>query len=230
MLHWSFILRALVPRPLRRDLDVGSDTDFTQSSMEDVSVRYSKRRDEASICDHRSPEQKHYRAGSSQTRRPTQRKQAIYSSLAGLLKRLRHRDVNYVSIYSVCVFIGIHSCSNGPCPPQLLLEDGRGTPCLLPCSVLLSRSVLRFSFLHIFQCFVETTLCRAMWLTWHILSSQSAEWCGPDGSVVLIRAVRSGLDRVVLELLRAGVPVNNTDHTGNESMSQLGPRRSPVCV
>lgn len=42
---------------------------------------------------------------------------------------------------------------------------------------------------------------------------QSAEWCGPDGSVVLIRAVRSGLDRVVLELLRAGVPVNNTDHT-----------------
>uniref|UniRef100_A0A3B3ZD33 LNR domain-containing protein n=1 Tax=Periophthalmus magnuspinnatus TaxID=409849 RepID=A0A3B3ZD33_9GOBI len=41
----------------------------------------------------------------------------------------------------------------------------------------------------------------------------SAEWCGPDGSVVLIRAVRSGLDRVVLELLRAGVPVNNTDHT-----------------
>lgn len=44
---------------------------------------------------------------------------------------------------------------------------------------------------------------------------QSAEWCGPDGSVVLIRAVRSGLDRVVLELLRAGVPVNNTDHTGS---------------
>lgn len=27
--------------------------------------------------------------------------------------------------------------------------------------------------------------------------------------------MRSGLDRVVLELLRAGVPVNNTDHTGN---------------
>lgn len=45
--------------------------------------------------------------------------------------------------------------------------------------------------------------------------SQSAEWCGPDGSVVLIRAVRSGLDRVVLELMRSGVPVNNTDHTGN---------------
>lgn len=50
---------------------------------------------------------------------------------------------------------------------------------------------------------------------------QSAEWCGPDGSVVLIRAVRSGLDRVVLELLRAGVPVNNTDHTGNTPESQV---------
>ncbi|KAM9309185.1 uncharacterized protein KZ484_025301 [Pholidichthys leucotaenia] len=47
---------------------------------------------------------------------------------------------------------------------------------------------------------------------------QSAEWCGPDGSVVLIRAVRSGLDRVVLELLRAGVPVNNTDHTGRSAL------------
>ncbi|KAJ3597730.1 hypothetical protein NHX12_001247 [Muraenolepis orangiensis] len=43
-------------------------------------------------------------------------------------------------------------------------------------------------------------------------------WCGPDGSVVLIRAVRSGLDRVVLELLRAGVPVNNTDHTGRSAL------------
>lgn len=54
-----------------------------------------------------------------------------------------------------------------------------------------------------------------------LLCRQSAEWCGPDGSVVLIRAVRSGLDRVVLELLRAGVPVNNTDHTGKTSVSQL---------
>ncbi|KAI2654893.1 hypothetical protein H4Q32_017175 [Labeo rohita] len=44
------------------------------------------------------------------------------------------------------------------------------------------------------------------------------QWCGPDGSVVLIRAVRSGLDRVVLELLRAGVPVNNTDHTGRSAL------------
>jgi len=50
---------------------------------------------------------------------------------------------------------------------------------------------------------------------------QSAEWCGPDGSVVLIRAVRSGLDRVVLELLQAGVPVNNTDHTGKSSLHYL---------
>ncbi|TRZ03649.1 hypothetical protein DNTS_028586 [Danionella cerebrum] len=50
--------------------------------------------------------------------------------------------------------------------------------------------------------------------------SQAApvQWCGPDGSVVLIRAVRSGLDRVVLELLRAGVPVNNTDHTGRSAL------------
>lgn len=48
----------------------------------------------------------------------------------------------------------------------------------------------------------------------NVTYGQSAEWCGPDGSVVLIRAVRSGLDRVVLELLRAGVSVNNTDHTG----------------
>ena len=46
------------------------------------------------------------------------------------------------------------------------------------------------------------------------LQTAPVHWCGPDGSVVLIRAVRSGLDRVVLELLRAGVPVNNTDHTG----------------
>lgn len=60
----------------------------------------------------------------------------------------------------------------------------------------------------------------AFMLTITLFSSQSAEWCGPDGSVVLIRAVRSGLDRVVLELLRAGVPVNNTDHTGNAFMSQ----------
>lgn len=51
--------------------------------------------------------------------------------------------------------------------------------------------------------------------------SGSVQWCGPDGSVVLIRAVRSGLDRVVLELLRAGVPVNNTDHTGITLLSQF---------
>ncbi|XP_010888131.2 neurogenic locus notch homolog protein 1 isoform X2 [Esox lucius] len=54
----------------------------------------------------------------------------------------------------------------------------------------------------------------------HRTPNQSApvQWCGPDGSVVLIRAVRSGLDRVVLELLRAGVPVNNTDHTGRSAL------------
>lgn len=57
--------------------------------------------------------------------------------------------------------------------------------------------------------------------------SQTApvQWCGPDGSVVLIRAVRSGLDRVVLELLRAGVPVNNTDHTGKSAINPLHVKR-----
>uniref|UniRef100_A0A3Q3G7A0 Notch receptor, like n=1 Tax=Kryptolebias marmoratus TaxID=37003 RepID=A0A3Q3G7A0_KRYMA len=98
--------------PLRRDQDAGSDTDFTQSSMEDVNMRCSRRQEEASICDHRSPEQRH--------------------------------------------------------PPRGWERNAMPPP---------------------------------------------AEWCGPDGSVVLIRAVRSGLDRVVLELLQAGVPVNNTDHT-----------------
>ncbi|KAF0031776.1 hypothetical protein F2P81_016331 [Scophthalmus maximus] len=111
---------AIRMRPLKRDQDIGSDTDFTQSSMEDINARCSRRQEEASICDHRTQEQKHYRAGPSQSRRPIQRR--------------------------------------------------------------------------------------------------SAEWCGPDGSVVLIRAVRSGLDRVVLELLRAGVPVNNTDHTGRSAL------------
>uniref|UniRef100_A0A3Q1GXW8 Notch receptor, like n=1 Tax=Acanthochromis polyacanthus TaxID=80966 RepID=A0A3Q1GXW8_9TELE len=109
--------------PLKRDQDVGSDTDFTQSSMEDVSMRCSRRQDDATICDHRTQEQKQYRGGTSQPRPP-------------------------------------RGWERNAMPPPL-----------------------------------------------------SAEWCGPDGSVVLIRAVRSGLDRVVLELLRAGVPVNNTDHT-----------------
>ncbi len=60
---------------------------------------------------------------------------------------------------------------------------------------------------------VELIICAVL--------SQAApvQWCGPDGSVVLIRAVRSGLDRVVLELLRAGVPVNNTDHTGKSAIN-----------
>nr|XP_040020417.1 neurogenic locus notch homolog protein 1 [Gasterosteus aculeatus aculeatus] len=131
---------AIRMRPLKREQDIGSDTDFTQSSMEDINARCSRRQEDASICDHRSPEQKHYRAGSSQPRRPAQ-------------------------------------------PPPRGWEMGNAIP-----PPLLSPP------------------------------QQSAEWCGPDGSVVLIRAVRSGLDRVVLELLRAGVPVNNTDHTGRSAL------------
>lgn len=62
-------------------------------------------------------------------------------------------------------------------------------------------------------------LSQSVELSLSAVLSQAApvQWCGPDGSVVLIRAVRSGLDRVVLELLRAGVPVNNTDHTGTST-------------
>nr|XP_020465333.1 neurogenic locus notch homolog protein 1-like isoform X1 [Monopterus albus] len=130
---------AIRMRPLKRDQDIGSDTDFTQSSMEDINVRCSRRREDPSICDHRTPEQKHYRAGTSQPHRP------IQSSPGGW--------------------------ERNTLPPPLLSPP-----------------------------------------------PQSAEWCGPDGSVVLIRAVRSGLDRVVLELLRAGVPVNNTDHTGRSAL------------
>ncbi|KAM9724402.1 uncharacterized protein notchl isoform 1-T2 [Menidia menidia] len=59
---------AIRMRPLRRDQDPGSDTDFTQSSMEDV--RCSRRAEDASICDHRTPEQRHFRA--PQGRRPMQ--------------------------------------------------------------------------------------------------------------------------------------------------------------
>ncbi|KAM9852050.1 uncharacterized protein ACBR49_005158 [Aulostomus maculatus] len=125
---------AIRMRPLKRDQDIGSDTDFTQSSMEDVSVRCIGRQEDSTICDHRSQEQKHYRAGGSQPCRPVQSPSRGWERNA--------------------------------MPPPLLSPP-----------------------------------------------QQSAEWCGPDGSVVLIRAVRSGLDRVVLELLRAGVPVNNTDHT-----------------
>ncbi|KAK1895313.1 Neurogenic locus notch like protein 2 [Dissostichus eleginoides] len=126
-------------RPLKRDQDIGSDTDFTQSSMEDINTRSSRRQEDASICDHRTQEQKHYRGGTSQPRRPVQP------------------------------------------PPRGWERDAIPPPLLSP-------------------------------------PQQSAEWCGPDGSVVLIRAVRSGLDRVVLELLRAGVPVNNTDHTGRSAL------------
>ncbi|KAM7421470.1 hypothetical protein PAMA_015555 [Pampus argenteus] len=130
---------AIRMRPLKRDQDIGSDTDFTQSSMEDINGRCSRRQEDASICDHRSPEQKHYRAGTSQPRRAIQP------------------------------------------PPRGWERNAMPPPLLSP-------------------------------------PQQSAEWCGPDGSVVLIRAVRSGLDRVVLELLRAGVPVNNTDHTGRSAL------------
>ncbi|KAK2909830.1 hypothetical protein Q8A73_007545 [Channa argus] len=130
---------AIRMRPLKKDQDIGSDTDFTQSSMEDISVRCSRRQEDATICDHRNQEQKHYRGGTSQTRRPPQPSPRGWERNA--------------------------------MPPPLLSPP-----------------------------------------------QQSAEWCGPDGSVVLIRAVRSGLDRVVLELLRAGVSVNNTDHTGRSAL------------
>ncbi|XP_059920454.1 neurogenic locus notch homolog protein 1 isoform X1 [Gadus macrocephalus] len=125
----------------QRDLDIGSDTDFTQSSMEDINARCSRRQQEASICDHRSQEQKHYRAGHTQTPRPMQTPPRGW----------KRNNI----------------------PPPLLSPPQQTAP---------------------------------------------VHWCGPDGSVVLIRAVRSGLDRVVLELLRAGVPVNNTDHTGRSAL------------
>ncbi|XP_077455389.1 uncharacterized protein notchl [Stigmatopora argus] len=118
---------AMRMRPLKRDQDVASDTDFTQSSLEDV--RTCRRQEDV----------KHCRAGGSQQRRPTSASSRVWERNA--------------------------------MPPPLLSPP-----------------------------------------------QQSAEWCGPDGSVVLIRAVRSGLDRVVLELLRAGVSVNNTDHTGRSAL------------
>ncbi|XP_062321373.1 neurogenic locus notch homolog protein 1 isoform X3 [Osmerus eperlanus] len=133
---------AIRMRPLKRNLDIGSDTDFTQSSMEDINARCSTRQEDPSICDHRSPEQKHFRVtpSHSQSPRPIQ-------------------------------------------PPPRGWERNAVPPLLSPPN-----------------------------------QSAPVQWCGPDGSVVLIRAVRSGLDRVVLELLRAGVPVNNTDHTGRSAL------------
>ncbi|KAK1806362.1 hypothetical protein P4O66_004877, partial [Electrophorus voltai] len=119
---------AIQMRPLRKALDIGSDTDVTQSSMEDIT---------RTICDHRSPAQKHFELSQQQ---PT-------TQAAPRWER-------------------------SPAPAQQ-----------------------------------RTTA-----------NSAPVQWCGPDGSVVLIRAVRSGLDRVVLELLRAGVPVNNTDHTGRSAL------------
>ncbi|XP_072572165.1 uncharacterized protein notchl isoform X2 [Paramormyrops kingsleyae] len=123
-------------RPLKKDLDIGSDTDITQSSMEDVSTK----RSHNSIHDHRPQEQKNLRVANSSIQSPSQG--------------------------------ASRGWERAPNPAQ-------------------SRT---FS------------------------NSTPVQWCGPDGSVVLIRAVRSGLDRVVLELLRAGVPVNNTDHTGRSAL------------
>ncbi|XP_066537185.1 neurogenic locus notch homolog protein 1 isoform X2 [Hoplias malabaricus] len=120
---------AIRMRPLRKDLDIGSDTDMTQSSMEDIN---------RTICDHRSPAQKHF-------------------------------NVN-------------HQQSSVPVPPRRWDRNAPPPQQMGPSN------------------------------------SAPVQWCGPDGSVVLIRAVRSGLDRVVLELLRAGVPVNNTDHTGRSAL------------
>ncbi|XP_056901173.1 neurogenic locus notch homolog protein 1 isoform X3 [Takifugu flavidus] len=120
-------------RSLKRDQEIGSDTDFIQSSMEDVNESCLRN---AAICSQRNQEQKQFSAAASP----------------------QHRSVQPLP----------RGWERNAIPPPLL-------------------SPLQ----------------------------QSAEWCGPDGSVVLIRAVRSGLDRVVLELLRAGVPVNNTDHTGD---------------
>lgn len=123
---------AIRMRPLRRDQDIGSDTDFTQSSMEDINNRC-KPREAPPVCEPRQ-----YRGGPAQNR----------------------------TIQS---------------PPRGWDRNAMPPPLLSP-------------------------------------PQHSAEWCGPDGSVVLIRAVRSGLDRVVLELLRAGLPVNNTDHTGRSAL------------
>ncbi|XP_042629136.1 neurogenic locus notch homolog protein 1-like [Cyprinus carpio] len=114
-------------RPLRKELDIGSDTDVTQSSMEDIN---------RTICDHRSPDQKQF----------------------------NHHQPRMLA------------------PPRGWERNAVPTPQRAP------------------------------------RNSAPVQWCGPDGSVVLIRAVRSGLDRVVLELLRAGVPVNNTDHTGRSAL------------
>ncbi|XP_059424493.1 neurogenic locus notch homolog protein 1 [Carassius carassius] len=118
---------AIRMRPLRKELDIGSDTDVTQSSMEDINK---------TICDHRSPDQKHF----------------------------NHQQPRMLA------------------PPRGWERNAVPTPQRPP------------------------------------RTAAPVQWCGPDGSVVLIRAVRSGLDRVVLELLRAGVPVNNTDHTGRSAL------------
>lgn len=55
-------------RPLRKDLDIGSDTDVTQSSMEDIN---------RTICDHRSPTQKHFSINQQQQPPPQGRTGAV---------------------------------------------------------------------------------------------------------------------------------------------------------
>uniref|UniRef100_A0A8C6NM42 Notch homolog, like n=1 Tax=Nothobranchius furzeri TaxID=105023 RepID=A0A8C6NM42_NOTFU len=177
---------AIRMRPLKRDQEVGSDTDFTQSSMEDISMNYSRRQEDPSICDHRSPEQRHFRPGASQNCRPIQPP-----------SRGWERNVMPPPLLS---------------PPQQVF-------CLfyfcLKMFILMFRSICYY-----LKPETEGNLC-VSWICFmclYVSRGQSAEWCGPDGSVVLIRAVRSGLDRVVLELLQAGVPVNNTDHTGRSAL------------
>lgn len=150
-------------RPLKRDQDIGSDTDFTQSSMEDLSVRYSKRQEEATICDHRTQEQKHYRAGNSQPRRPTQRRvlwpvtyiTRVYQSF--IHSFIHPSSENVVQHDFILKFKSQGSSNQSEHAlmilflPQLHLEDGREMPCLLLSSVLLSRSghfILRMLLLY----------------------------------------------------------------------------------
>ncbi|XP_066580044.1 neurogenic locus notch homolog protein 1 [Amia ocellicauda] len=119
-------------RPLKHEVDCGSDGDITQSSLEEAGLvdrKWSLRQEDDSICDHRPQEHKHFQ----------------------------------------------------------VMAGGQQSP------VWEGNSSSR-------------------------LRSGTSHWCGPDGSLVLIRAVRSGLDRVAVELLRAGVPVNNTDHTGRSAL------------
>lgn len=99
---------------------------------------------------------------------------------------------------------------------------------LIPPHLFVLMTLSKFVFFNYYINVKYACLCN-LFIAWLCLQ-QSAEWCGPDGSVVLIRAVRSGLDRVVLELLRAGVPVNNADHTGNKVKPHLLYDVSSICL